>query len=154
MKGKQIILNDTRVINRIAPIKHTGHCIESFELAYHFIKMAMVTLNKFCKRIIKSSVQLQVRFQQTKVKPNRTLSYNDVVPVFRKGPEFVEKVALRDTIASYTYGNIFLAAKELSEDVTEMLACKTEERVMFLCPNDASYVITQWAIWMSGNIGK
>jgi hypothetical protein len=31
---------------------------------------------------------------------------------------------------------------------------KKQERVAFLCPNDASYIIAQWACWMSGQIGK
>jgi hypothetical protein len=31
---------------------------------------------------------------------------------------------------------------------------KKQERVAFLCPNDASYVIVQWACWMSGQIGE
>jgi malonyl-CoA/methylmalonyl-CoA synthetase len=34
------------------------------------------------------------------------------------------------------------------------LGGKKQERVAFLCPNDASYIIAQWACWMSGQIGK
>lgn len=29
-----------------------------------------------------------------------------------------------------------------------------QQRIAFLCPNDVSYVITQWATWMAGHIGK
>lgn len=28
-----------------------------------------------------------------------------------------------------------------------------QERIAFLCPNDVSYVIAQWATWMAGHIG-
>lgn len=30
---------------------------------------------------------------------------------------------------------------------------KVQQRVIALCPNDVSYVITQWATWMAGHIG-
>lgn len=114
--------------------------------------MSLLNLNRHCKSALKICINLQRRFQQTQVKPKLRQS-NDVVPVFRKAGEFAEKIALKDKIANYTYGNLFMAAKELSDQITEQVGRKTGERVMFLCPNDASYVITQWAIWMSGQIG-
>lgn len=75
-------------------------------------------------------------------------------PVFRNAQNFPDKIALRDGIASYTYANIFMSANELSKDITKLVNGKTNERVLFMCPNDANYVITLWAIWMSGQIGK
>lgn len=75
-------------------------------------------------------------------------------PVFRNAQNFPEKIALCDGIASYTYANIFMSANELSKDITKLVNGKTNERVLFMCPNDANYVITLWAIWMSGQIGK
>lgn len=75
-------------------------------------------------------------------------------PVFRNAQNFPDKIALRDRIASYTYANIFISANELSKQITELVNGKTNERVLFMCPNDANYVITLWAIWMSGQIGK
>lgn len=75
-------------------------------------------------------------------------------PVFRNAQNFPEKIALRDGIASYTYGNIFMSAHELSKDITQLVEGRTNERVLFMCPNDANYVITLWAIWMSGQIGE
>lgn len=77
-----------------------------------------------------------------------------VGPVFRNAQNFPEKIALRDGIASYTYANIFMSANELSKDITKLVNGKTNERVLFMCSNDANYVITLWAIWMSGQIGK
>lgn len=75
-------------------------------------------------------------------------------PVFRNAQYFPEKIALRDGIANYTYANIFMSANELSKDITKLVNGKTNERVLFMCPNDANYVITLWAIWMSGQIGE
>lgn len=74
--------------------------------------------------------------------------------MFRKATEFMNRTAVQDLNASYTYGNLFLAAKELSNTINVQIGYKPGQRIMFLCPNDASYVITQWAIWMSGHIGK
>lgn len=30
---------------------------------------------------------------------------------------------------------------------------ETEKTIAYMCNNDASHVIVQWAIWMTGNIG-
>lgn len=75
-------------------------------------------------------------------------------PSFRNAQHFPEKTALHDGIASYTYVNLFMSANELSKDITKLVNGKTNEKVLFMCPNDANYVITLWAIWMSGQIGK
>lgn len=94
------------------------------------------------------------RFQsQTQFKPlSRIINYGEVVPVFKKASNYTDRIALRDTFANYTYGNIFMGAKELSNDITLNVGRKNSERVVFLCPNDANYPICQWAIWISGQI--
>lgn len=96
------------------------------------------------------------RALQTQAKPKGTagLQTSEIVPVFRKAVNFTDRVALRDNIGSYTYANLFMAAKELAKDISQQLGGKTNERVVFLCPNDASYVITQWAGWISGQTGE
>lgn len=76
----------------------------------------------------------------------------DVIPVFRKAANYTDRIALRDSLGSYTYGNLFLGAKDLCNDITVQVGRKNSERILFLCPNDATYVLTQWAIWMSGQI--
>ncbi|KAF5298702.1 hypothetical protein FQA39_LY11712 [Lamprigera yunnana] len=83
---------------------------------------------------------------QLKYKPK--INIEDFVPVFRKAASFPEKIALRDSLGNYTYGNLSKAAKELSEELSEKINTKINSQILFLCPNDASYVITQWAIWM------
>ncbi|XP_022908346.2 malonate--CoA ligase ACSF3, mitochondrial [Onthophagus taurus] len=77
----------------------------------------------------------------------------DVVPVFRRANNFTDKVALRDTFGHYTYGNLFMGAKELSNEISVNIGTgKNSQNVLFLCGNDANYVVSQWAIWMSGQI--
>ncbi|CAH1963323.1 unnamed protein product [Acanthoscelides obtectus] len=73
-------------------------------------------------------------------------------PVFRNAPYFPDRIAIRDQFAGYTYSNIFMVANELSQEITKLVQGRTNERVMFLCPNDLNYVVTLWAIWLSGQI--
>lgn len=112
----------------------------------------MSLLNRQLGKTLKYHLNFQSRLQQTQAKPNVTTAILSSGPVFKNVPNFADKIALRDTIASYTYANLFLSANELSQRITKLLDGKTNERVLFLCPNDANYIITMWAIWMSGQI--
>lgn len=93
---------------------------------------------------------------QTKVKQEQYNNSNvyESLPLFMNAKNYTDRIALRDSVGSYTYANLFMSAKELSKSITVQLQGKPLRNVMFLCPNDASYVITQWAIWMSGQIGS
>lgn len=77
-----------------------------------------------------------------------------VTPIFRNAPLYGESTALRDCHGYYTYMGLFLSSRQLAHQITELLKGREQERVAFLCPNDASYIITQWACWMSGQIGN
>lgn len=114
----------------------------------------MSALFKFNRGLncIKSGRSVQKRLQQTQRKVE-TERYQDNVPVFRNATHFAEKIALKDSYGNYTYGNLFISANQLSRELNKSLDGKKHERVLFLCPNDAHYVITQWAIWLSGQIG-
>lgn len=74
-------------------------------------------------------------------------------PVFRYADDFSEKYALHDIKGEYTYRSLFITSYKLSREISNLLNNKKNERVAFLCPNDGSYIITQWAAWMSGQIG-
>ncbi|KAJ9580782.1 hypothetical protein L9F63_024040, partial [Diploptera punctata] len=75
-----------------------------------------------------------------------------VIPIFRQVPQFTDRVALRDRHGDYTYRGLFLSSRQFAGEITNSLEGKRQERVAFLCPNDASYLIVQWACWMSGQI--
>jgi malonyl-CoA/methylmalonyl-CoA synthetase len=79
---------------------------------------------------------------------------SSVVPIFRHAPQFSDRIALRDRHGDYTYRGIFLSSRQFAGEISSYLSGKKQERVAFLCPNDASYIIVQWACWMSGQIGK
>lgn len=88
----------------------------------------------------------------TGVKTKTTSPKAIVTPIFRNAPLFGDRTALRDRHGYYTYMGLFLSSRQLAHQITEVLKGKEQQRVAFLCPNDASYVITQWACWMSGQI--
>ncbi|KAH0999070.1 malonate--CoA ligase ACSF3, mitochondrial-like isoform X1 [Dendroctonus ponderosae] len=75
-----------------------------------------------------------------------------VLPVCYNAPQYGNKVAIYDQTGSYSFRNLFIEAQMLSSKLSILLGGSTGERVLFLCPNDASYVITIWAIWMAGQI--
>jgi malonyl-CoA/methylmalonyl-CoA synthetase len=79
---------------------------------------------------------------------------NDVVPVFKYAAQYSDRTALRDLHGDYTYRGLFLSAKQFANKLNEILGEGAQERIVFLLPNDASYVIMQWACWISGQIGK
>lgn len=77
-------------------------------------------------------------------------------PVFSKAPTYGNNVAIIDHSGSHTYRSLYKNGKSLAGRITETLACQTGDlqgkRVAFLCGNDASYTVAQWASWMCGGI--
>ncbi|NXE68442.1 ACSF3 synthetase, partial [Calcarius ornatus] len=80
----------------------------------------------------------------------------DITPVFTRAPAFGDKVAIVDQNGEHTYRDLLSRSLRLSQEICRLLQCPSrdvkEERISFLCPNDASYVVAQWAAWMSGAI--
>ncbi|CAG5081803.1 Similar to Acsf3: Malonate--CoA ligase ACSF3 [Cotesia congregata] len=79
---------------------------------------------------------------------------NNVVPIFRNAIKFGDKTALRDLQGYYTYRGLFLSSRQFAGELSNILKEGQQERIAFLMPNDARYVIVQWACWMSGQIGS
>lgn len=97
-----------------------------------------------------------LRFLQTQYKPRAITNFrdNNETLSFLKAVNFTDRIAMYDPLGSYTYANIFMAAKELSKEISQQLGGKTNEKVIFLTKNNASYLITMWACWMSGQISE
>lgn len=114
----------------------------------------------FCCGRRAAGVYVTSRWQQSYAAcaPTHGESFNgpksSVVPIFRHAPQFSDRIALRDRHGDYTYRGIFLSSRQFAGEISSYLAGKKRERIAFLCPNDASYIIVQWACWMSGQIGK
>ncbi|KAJ8940173.1 hypothetical protein NQ318_019382 [Aromia moschata] len=75
-----------------------------------------------------------------------------VPSLFSNVHKFYDKIALYDNAGRYSYGNIIMGATKLSRTISNLLEGRTNERILFLCNNDVNYVITLWAIWMSGQV--
>ncbi|XP_053411267.1 malonate--CoA ligase ACSF3, mitochondrial isoform X2 [Nycticebus coucang] len=77
-------------------------------------------------------------------------------PVFTKALAFGDKIAIVDQHGSHTYRDLYYRSLRLSRELCGLRGCVSgdlcEERVAFLCSNDVSYVVAQWASWMSGGI--
>ncbi|XP_040185547.1 malonate--CoA ligase ACSF3, mitochondrial [Rana temporaria] len=77
-------------------------------------------------------------------------------PVFYKAPKYGNRTALVDQHGQHSYQDLYRRSCALSRQITSLLGDPRNdarpERVSFLCPNDSSYVVSQWAAWMSGAI--
>ncbi|XP_026863150.2 malonate--CoA ligase ACSF3, mitochondrial isoform X2 [Electrophorus electricus] len=77
-----------------------------------------------------------------------------VTPVFFKAPAYGEKVAIIDHSGRHSYSSLYNSSRGLAGRISQSLACHSRDlqgaRVSFLCANDASYTVAQWATWMCG----
>ncbi|NXJ09948.1 ACSF3 synthetase, partial [Odontophorus gujanensis] len=90
------------------------------------------------------------------VQTTQAASSHPVSPVFTRALTFGDKIAIVDQNGEHTYRELFCQSLRLTQEICRVLRCPSrdlkEERISFLCPNDASYVVAQWASWMSGGI--
>ena len=78
-----------------------------------------------------------------------------ITPVLHLAQNHLAKIAIRDDNGSHTYADVLLKTIQLCKKIKEFVGeSKSQERIGFICPNDVSYVITQWACWASGHIGN
>ncbi|CAJ0955797.1 unnamed protein product [Ranitomeya imitator] len=77
-------------------------------------------------------------------------------PVFYHAAVYGHRTALVDQHGCHSYQDLYLRSFTLSKEITRLLGIPRNdlppERVSFICPNDSSYVVCQWAAWMSGAI--
>lgn len=77
-------------------------------------------------------------------------------PVFTRALAFGDRVALIDQHGSHTYRDLYCHSLRLSQEICRLREHAgrdfQEERISFMCSNDVSYVVAQWASWMSGGI--
>ncbi|KAK2085718.1 Acyl-CoA synthetase member 3, mitochondrial, partial [Saguinus oedipus] len=75
---------------------------------------------------------------------------------FTRALGFGDRTAVVDQHGHHTYAELYSRSLRLSREICGLRGCVggglREERVSFLCANDASYVVAQWASWMSGGV--
>jgi malonyl-CoA/methylmalonyl-CoA synthetase len=77
-------------------------------------------------------------------------------PFFLRLQPFASKIAITDQDGDFTFAELFKRSFHLSLEIKKTLGntneCCTNQKISLVCPNGVSYVISQWAIWMSGNV--
>ncbi|XP_061889634.1 malonate--CoA ligase ACSF3, mitochondrial [Entelurus aequoreus] len=75
-------------------------------------------------------------------------------PVFTGALTFGDKSAVIDSSGSHSYKQLYASSLGLARTINATLnsdfGCLEGKRISFLCANDASYTVAQWATWMSG----
>ncbi|XP_022367251.1 acyl-CoA synthetase family member 3, mitochondrial isoform X4 [Enhydra lutris kenyoni] len=81
---------------------------------------------------------------------------DESAPVYTRALAFADRIALVDQHGQHTYRDLYNHSLRLSRELCRLLERADgdlqEERVSFLCSNDVSYVVAQWASWMGGGI--
>lgn len=99
------------------------------------------------------------------------------VPVFKRALIHSKATALKDVNGEFTYADLVTSSKKLSTQISEICGMfksriitrnsstfisdllrldlssltGTASRITYLCPNDVTSVISQWATWISGS---
>lgn len=111
----------------------------------------MSFLKVFTQTNIKSFL-VKRNFIQNIVHCKFSTGIHELLPVHQRAVNFFDRLALRDEKGKYTYGNIYAAAAEVAKEISKKVDKRVGAHILYLCPNDSSYIITQWAIWMSGHV--
>lgn len=86
--------------------------------------------------------------------PLTSRSRERVTPVFTKALAYEDKVAIIDKDRNHSYNCLYHSSRGLAAQIHQALACHSGDlqgkRISFLCANDASYTVAQWATWMCG----
>lgn len=83
-----------------------------------------------------------------------TMENRGIIPAHQIALQHLDRVAIKDSHGSHTYLDVLLKAIKLSNMIKSSIGPeKNQERIGFLCPNDSTYVISQWACWAAGHIG-
>ncbi|CAL9701563.1 unnamed protein product [Knipowitschia caucasica] len=76
------------------------------------------------------------------------------VPLFARAAAYGDKTAIIDGNGSHSYKQLYSSSLGLASRISAALGCPAGDvggqRISFLCANDASYTVAQWAAWMSG----
>jgi len=75
------------------------------------------------------------------------------MPVYHKVLDYFKNIAITDSDGDFLYEDVFRRACRLSKEIVSVLkGDKIDQKICVLCPNGLSFVVAQWATWMTGNI--
>lgn len=110
------------------------------------------SLNEFSFSTHKQSNQCQY-FSSHPTTDDKT-----VVPIFLRAQDFRERLAVISQHGRYKYGDILNYSAKIAQELSKLVKESrlrgdlSNPRVAFLCENDLSYVVAQWAVFMVGGI--
>lgn len=74
--------------------------------------------------------------------------------MFSRAQVYRDKLAIVDDSGSHSYRDLYGSSRGLAVRIKAALDCPSGDlqgkRISFLCANDASYTVAQWASWMCG----
>ncbi|KAK6186158.1 hypothetical protein SNE40_008252 [Patella caerulea] len=86
------------------------------------------------------------------------LKVNKVAPTFLVAEKYIGRTAIIDKHGKSNYEDILHHSAKLADKIRKTCCLSDKEyfrnndRVVFLCENDVSYVIAQWATWILGGV--
>ncbi|KAG9341374.1 hypothetical protein JZ751_019480 [Albula glossodonta] len=108
------------------------------------------------KGLLKNTLSNGLRRTYLSTSTSRQAGGGTVAPVFMRSQQFGDKLAIVDASGSHSYRKLYGSSLALAVRIQEALGCSSGDlqgqRVSFLCANDASYVVAQWASWMCGGV--
>ncbi|XP_032594581.1 malonate--CoA ligase ACSF3, mitochondrial [Drosophila grimshawi] len=75
-----------------------------------------------------------------------------VVPTFKKAMLYPDDIAIKDISGEFTYFQLFITAKKLAIQISNFCGSASQMNVIFLCSNNALWIVMQWACWISGQV--
>lgn len=102
------------------------------------------------RQCLLDSVVLRGAYRWTTAPSSRTSQK----PVFARAPAFGDRLAIIDGSGSHSYKQLYDSSLALANRISCALNSDFGglggRRISFLCANDASYTVAQWATWRSG----
>ncbi|EDW71823.2 uncharacterized protein Dwil_GK21041 [Drosophila willistoni] len=77
---------------------------------------------------------------------------NFVVPTFKKALLYPDKIAVKDFCGEFTYFQLYLTAKRLAIQISNICGSASLSNVAFLSSNNVLWIVIQWSCWISGQV--
>ncbi|XP_022214705.2 malonate--CoA ligase ACSF3, mitochondrial [Drosophila obscura] len=77
---------------------------------------------------------------------------NILLPTYKKAMLYPDDLAIRDNVGEYTYFQLYMAAKRLSIQISNICGSGASAPVGFFCANNAMWIVMLWSCWMSGQV--
>ncbi|XP_033248901.1 malonate--CoA ligase ACSF3, mitochondrial-like [Drosophila miranda] len=75
-----------------------------------------------------------------------------LLPTFKMAMLYPDDLAIRDNVGEYTYFQLYMAAKRLSIQISNICGSGASLPVGLFCANDAMWIVMLWSCWMSGQV--